>query len=71
VLKPPGRSAATDLRPAFLREFVCPVIVLAVFGALGGLGSALLVLGIVAMAAAVAMRLLRPAGATEPVLAST
>ncbi len=54
----------------FIGQFACPLVVLAISGALSGLTSALLVIGAVSVAAAVAVRSLRPAQAGDPALAA-
>jgi MFS family permease len=63
-----GRGTGVWTSALFIGQFVCPLVVLALTGALGSLGSALLVLGVVALAAAVAVRLSRPTQAAEPAL---
>jgi MFS family permease len=58
-----GRGTGIWTSALFLGQFVCPLVVLALEGVLGGLGSALAVLGAVAVAAAAAVRfadVLRP-----------
>ena len=50
----------------FLGQFVCPLVVLALSGAVSGLGSALVVVGAVSVAAAAGVRSLRPAQTVEP-----
>jgi hypothetical protein len=54
----------------FIGQFVCPLVVLGLSGALAGLGSALLVLGAVSVAAAVAVRVMRPVAAADPALSA-
>jgi hypothetical protein len=44
--------------------------VLALTGGIGSLGSALVVLGVVSLAAAIAVRMLRPTLAADPALAA-
>jgi len=61
-----GRATGVWTSALFLGQFVCPLVILAVSGALGGLGSALMVLGAVALAAAVGVRLARPTRAAAP-----
>jgi MFS family permease len=63
-----GRGTGVWTSALFIGQFVCPLVVLALTGALGSLGSALMVLGVVALAAAVAVRLSRPTQAAEPAL---
>jgi hypothetical protein len=53
----------------FIGQFVCPLVVLALSGALTGLAAALTVLGVVSVVAAAAVRLARPTAAAEPALA--
>jgi hypothetical protein len=50
----------------FIGQFVCPLAVLALSGALSGLDSALLVLGAVAVIAAGGVRLARPHQTADP-----
>ena len=64
-----GRGTGVWTSAMFIGQFVCPLVVLALSGALDGLGSALLVLGAVAVAAAAGVRL-RPAQAVDPALAA-
>jgi MFS family permease len=64
-----GRGTGIWTSALFLGQFLCPLVVLAIGGALGGLDSALAVLGVVAAAAAAAVRfadVLRP-GKTPPI----
>ena len=65
-----GRGTGVWTSALFIGQFVCPLVVLGLTGALNGLGSALLVLGAVAVAAAVAVRLVRPTAAADPALAA-
>ncbi|WP_448608379.1 MFS transporter [Geodermatophilus sp. URMC 60] len=65
-----GRGTGVWTSALFIGQFVCPLVVLAISGALSGLTSALLVIGAVSVAAAVAVRSLRPAQAGDPVLAA-
>jgi MFS family permease len=60
-----GRGTGWWTAAVFLGEFVCPLVVLALGDALSGLGSALVVLGVVGVAAAVAVRAVRPTAAVE------
>jgi MFS family permease len=64
-----GRGTGVWTSAFFIGQFVCPLVVLALSGALGSLGSALLVLGIVSVVAAGVVRLMRPTQAVEPALA--
>ncbi|MDQ3710184.1 MAG: MFS transporter, partial [Actinomycetota bacterium] len=65
-----GRGTGVWTSALFIGQFVCPLIVLALAGALSGLSSALIVLGAVALAGALAVRLGRPTQGVEPALAS-
>jgi MFS family permease len=56
-----GRGTGVWTSALFIGQFVCPLVVLALTGALGGLASALIVLGAVSVAAAAGVRLARPA----------
>ncbi|RBY90496.1 MFS transporter [Blastococcus sp. TBT05-19] len=60
-----GRGTGVWTSAFFVGQFFCPLLVLALTGAIGGLGSALTVLGALSVAAAVGVRLGRP----EPVAA--
>jgi MFS family permease len=64
-----GRGTGVWTASVFIGQFACPLIVLGLSGAISGLGSALAVLGVVALGAAVAVRLVRPQQAAEPALA--
>ena len=64
-----GRGTGVWTSAFFIGQFVCPLVVLALTGAIGGLGSALAVLGVVSLAAAAAVRLGRPTQGVEPALA--
>jgi MFS family permease len=64
-----GRGTGIWTSALFIGQFVAPLVVLALSGALGGLTSALLVLGGVAVVAAVGVRLARPVHGVEPALA--
>ena len=61
-----GRGTGLWTAALFLGEFVCPLLVLALSAALGGLGAALALVGAAALAAGVACRLAltRPAAVT-------
>jgi MFS family permease len=65
-----GRGTGIWTSGLFIGQFVAPLVVLALSGAISGLTSALLVLGTVAVAAAVAVRLAGPTQGAEPVLAA-
>jgi MFS family permease len=64
-----GRGTGVWTSALFIGQFVAPLVVLALAGAIAGLTSALLVLGVVGIAAAVAVRLGRPTRSVEPALA--
>ena len=66
-----GRGTGVWTSALFIGQFVCPLVVLALTGALGTLGSALVVLGIVSLAAAVGVRAIRPTQAADPTLAAS
>jgi MFS family permease len=51
-----GRGTGVWTSALFIGQFVCPLVVLGLSGAISGLTSALLVLGVVALVAAVAVR---------------
>jgi MFS family permease len=55
-----GRGTGVWTSAFFIGQFFCPLVVLALTGALGGLGTALALLGAVSLAAAVGVRLARP-----------
>jgi len=63
-----GRGTGVWTSAFFIGQFVCPLVVLALTGALGGLGTALVVLGVVSVIAAVGVRITRPAQGAEPAL---
>jgi MFS family permease len=54
-----GRGTGVWTSAVFLGQFACPLVVIALSGAIGGLNAALLVLGAVALLAAAAVRLAR------------
>ncbi|MGX5655373.1 MFS transporter [Geodermatophilus nigrescens] len=56
-----GRGTGVWTSAFFIGQFFCPLVVLALTGALGGLGTALAVLGAVSLVAAVGVRVSRPA----------
>jgi MFS family permease len=64
-----GRATGVWTSALFIGQFVCPLVVLGLSGALTGLAAALAVLGAVAVVAAVGVRLARPTAAGEPALA--
>ena len=64
-----GRGTGVWTSALFIGQLVAPLVVLALSGAIDGLTSALLVLGAVAVVAAVGVRLARPVQAVEPALA--
>lgn len=55
-----GRGTGVWTSAVFLGQFACPLLVLALTGAIGGLNAALLTLGALALLAAAAIRLARP-----------
>ena len=61
-----GRGTGWWTAAVFLGQFICPLVVLALSGAIGGLGSALVVLGVVAVVAAGVVRASRQARAVVP-----
>jgi MFS family permease len=63
-----GRGTGVWTSALFIGQFVAPLVVLALAGAISGLTSALLVLGVVGIAAAVAVRMGRPTRSVEPAL---
>src|SRR3954463_1458411 len=65
-----GRGTGVWTSALFIGQFVCPLVVLALTGALGSLGSALAVLGVVSLAAAIGVRALKPTQAADPALAA-
>ena len=65
-----GRGTGVWTSALFIGQFVAPLVVLALAGAIGGLTSALLVLGVVGIAAAAAVRVGSPARTGEPALAA-
>ena len=62
-----GRGTGIWTSAFFIGQFFCPLLVLALTGAFDSLGTAILTLGLVAVAAAAAVRLTRPAQSPEPV----
>src|SRR5688572_20856332 len=65
-----GRGTGVWTSALFIGQFFAPLVVLALAGAIGGLTSALLILGVVGIAAAVAVRIGRPTQSVEPALAA-
>ena len=63
-----GRGTGVWTSAFFIGQFVCPLLVLALTGAFDSLGTAILVLGVVAVAAAVAVRMVEPTQSAEPAL---
>jgi MFS family permease len=61
-----GRGTGVWTSALFIGQFVCPLVVLALSGAVDGLGPALVVVGAVAVAAAAGVRSLRPVRTVEP-----
>jgi MFS family permease len=51
-----GRGTGWWTAAVFLGQFICPLVVLALSGAIGGLGAALVVLGVLAVVTAVVVR---------------
>lgn len=60
-----GRGTGVWTSALFVGQFVCPIVVLGVSAVVGGLGGALVALGIVSFVAAVVVRTLRP-GVPDP-----
>lgn len=65
-----GRGTGVWTSALFIGQFVCPLVVLGLTGAIGSLGPALAVLGVVSLAAAATVRAMRPARSLEPALAA-
>ncbi|MGY1663697.1 MFS transporter [Geodermatophilus sp. SYSU D00705] len=63
-----GRGTGVWTSAMFIGQFVCPLVVLGLSGAISGLGSALVVIGALAVVAAVGVRLARPSAAADPAL---
>jgi MFS family permease len=63
-----GRGTGVWTSAFFIGQFVCPLLVLALTGAFDSLGTAILVLGVVSVAAAVGVRMIRPTQSAEPAL---
>ncbi|CCH87754.1 Major facilitator family sugar transporter [Modestobacter italicus] len=61
-----GRGTGWWTAAVFLGQFVCPLVVLGLSAAIGGLGSAIVVLGVVALVAAGVVRASRQARAVAP-----
>jgi len=66
-----GRGTGVWTSALFIGQFVCPLVVLALTGVIGTLGSALVVLGVISLAAAAGVRALRPTQAADPALAAS
>jgi MFS family permease len=64
-----GRGTGVWTSAFFVGQFVCPLLVLALTGGFDSLGAAIVLLGVVAVAVAVGVRLSRPSQAAEPALA--
>ncbi|MGY1691509.1 MFS transporter [Geodermatophilus sp. SYSU D01105] len=64
-----GRGTGVWTSAMFIGQFVCPLVVLGLSGAISGLGSALMVIGALAVVAAVGVRLARPTAAADPAVA--
>ena len=62
-----GRGTGVWTSAFFIGQFFCPLLVLALTGAFDSLGTAILTLGLVAVAAAAAVRRTRPVQSPEPV----
>jgi MFS family permease len=65
-----GRGTGVWTSAVFIGQFICPLVVLGLSDAISGLGSALLILGVVALVAAVGVRAIRPTQAADPALAA-
>src|SRR5215218_8848097 len=65
-----GRGTGVWTSALFIGQFVCPLVVLGLTGALDSLGTAILILGVLSVAAAVGVRLAKPTQAAEPALAA-
>ena len=65
-----GRGTGVWTSALFIGQFVAPLVVLALSGAIGTLAAALVVLGVVSLAAALAVRAIRPTQAADPALAA-
>jgi MFS family permease len=63
-----GRGTGIWTSAFFIGQFICPLVVLALAGAIGSLGSALVALGAISLSGAVAVRALRPAQPPDPAL---
>jgi len=63
-----GRGTGVWTSAFFIGQFVCPLLVLALTGAFDSLGTAILVLGVVSVAAAVGVRMIKPTQSAEPAL---
>ena len=65
-----GRGTGIWTSAMFIGQFICPLAVLAIGGALSGLDSALMLVGAVAVAAAVGVRLKAPSSPATPTVAA-
>jgi MFS family permease len=65
-----GRGTGVWTSAVFIGQFICPLVVLGLSDAISGLGAALLILGVVALVAAVGVRAIRPTQAADPALAA-
>src|SRR3954468_8129 len=65
-----GRGTGVWTSALFIGQFLCPLVVLAISGALTGLTYALLALGALSVGGAVAVRAMRPTRAADPALAA-
>lgn len=63
-----GRGTGVWTSAVFIGQFICPLVVLALSDTINGLTSALLVLGAVALGAAVAVRFAKPHQNADPAL---
>jgi MFS family permease len=61
-----GRGTGVWTSAVFIGQFICPLVVLGLSDAIDGLTSALIVLGVVAVVAAAAVRLMKPQQDAEP-----
>jgi MFS family permease len=65
-----GRGTGVWTSALFIGQFVAPLVVLALSSAIGTLAAALVVLGVVSLAVALAVRAIRPTQAADPALAA-
>ncbi|MCW2634139.1 MAG: Major facilitator family sugar transporter [Blastococcus sp.] len=66
-----GRGTGVWTSALFIGQFVCPLVVLALTGAIGSPGSARVVLGVVSLVGAAAVRAIRPTRADDPALVAS